>query len=108
MLLLFVAEGLRNRYAELVSIYGRVPLFYFLIHWYLIHALVFLMVWMQGFKSSDLVFGANFGRPASGSGLPLWAIYLVWIGVIIALYPLCRWYGQYKDRHKEKVWLRYL
>lgn len=108
LLLLSAAEGTRSRYTAFVSVYGRVPLFYFLIHWYLIHPLVFLMVWMQGFKSSDLVFGTNFGRPASGSGVPLWAVYMVWIGSVIALYPLCKWYGEYKEGHKEKAWLRYL
>jgi len=55
-----------------------------------------------------MVFGLNFGRPKTGSGLPLWAIYLVWVGIVLALYPVCKWYGRYKERHREKKWLRYL
>jgi len=107
-LLLRAVQGVQNRWTEAVSVYGKVPLFYFIVHWYLIHPLVLLMVLLQGFKGSDMVFGLNFGRPKTGSGLPLWAIYLVWVGIVLALYPVCRWYGRYKERHREKKWLRYL
>jgi len=40
--------------------------------------------------------------------VPLFAIYLIWIAVVIILYPVCKWYGNYKDSHPEKKWLRYL
>ncbi|MBI2731165.1 MAG: hypothetical protein HYX40_10500 [Sphingobacteriales bacterium] len=69
---------------------------------------MFLVIFMQGYKSSDLVFGFNFGRPKEGSGIALWAVYLVWIGVVLLMYPLCKWYGNYKTAHPEKKWLRYL
>lgn len=107
-LILSIIEGVQNRFTAIADVYGRVPLFYFLIHWYIIHPLVFLMVFLQGFKSSDMVFGFNFGRPKEGSGVDLWAIYLIWIGVVAVLYPLCKWYGRYKATHREKKWLRYL
>jgi hypothetical protein len=44
--------------------------------------------------------------PGVGYGLAI--IYGVWVAVIIALYPLCKWYDQYKTSHKEKWWLSYL
>jgi len=100
--------GIKNKWTELVCVYGKVPLFYFVLHWYLIHPLVFAMVFLQGFKSSDMVFGFNFGRPKSGSGLPLWAIYMVWIAIVTAMFPLCRRYGRYKERNKGKMWVRLL
>ncbi|MFL5744863.1 MAG: DUF1624 domain-containing protein [Niastella sp.] len=100
--------GIKNKWTELVCVYGKVPLLYFVLHWYLIHPLVFIMVFLQGFTSADLVFGFNFGRPKSGSGLPLWAIYLVWMAIVIAMYPLCKWYGRYKERNKGKMWVRLL
>ena len=99
--------GIKNKWTEVVCVYGKVPLFYFVLHWYLIHPLLFVMVFLQGFKSADLVFGFNFGRPKSGSGLPLWAIYIVWMAIVIAMYPLCKWYGRYKERNKGKMWVRY-
>jgi uncharacterized membrane protein len=107
-LILAAIQGIKNKWTDHICVYGKVPLFYFVVHWYIIHPLVFLMVFMQGFKSTDLEFGFNFGRPKSGSGLELWAIYLVWIGIVAVMYPLCKWYGRYKENHKEKKWLRYL
>lgn len=107
-LILSAIQGIKNKWTEIVSVYGKVPLFYFLVHWYIIHPPVFLMLYLQGFKSSDMVFGFNFGRPATGSGVDLWVVYLIWVATVIIMYPLCKWYGKYKERHKEKKWLRYL
>jgi hypothetical protein len=39
-----------------------------------------------------------------GYGLPV--VYLVWITVVVALYPLCAWYAEYKRTHRQ-WWLRY-
>ncbi|QMW04857.1 DUF1624 domain-containing protein [Spirosoma foliorum] len=107
-LILSLVQGINNRWTGIVRVYGKTPLFYFLVHWYLIHPLVFVMVFLQGFKSSDLVFGFNFGRPKTGSGIDLWAVYLIWLFIVLMMYPLCKWYGAYKERHKEQTWLRYL
>ena len=107
-LILSIVQGIKSKATDVISVYGKVPLFYFLVHFYVIHSLVFVMVFLQGFKPSDLEFGFNFGRPKSGSGLELWAIYLVWIGIVVVMYPLCKWYARYKEVHKEKKWLRYL
>ncbi len=107
-LILCFSEGLKSKFSDFVIVYGRVPLFYFLVHFYLIHLLMLAMVYLQGFKTPDLIFGFNFGRPKSGSGVSLFVVYLVWIGVVIVLYPVCKWYGKYKAKHKEKAWLTYL
>jgi hypothetical protein len=52
----------------------------------------------------------TFGRPKGvQSGIPLWAVYLIWISVVIALYKPCLWYGKYKAANKNKHWwLRYI
>ncbi len=107
-LILSAVEASKNKLTDIATVYGKVPLFYFLVHWYIIHPLMFLIIFLQGFKSSDLLFGFNFGRPKNGGGVELWAIYLIWIGVVAAMYPLCIWYGKYKESHREKKWLRYL
>jgi uncharacterized membrane protein len=108
-LILFFAEGISNRITNFFIVYGNVPLFYFIVHLYLIHILMFVMLFMQGFGIKDLQFGVlQFGRPQKESGVGLPIIYLIWIGVVLVLYPLCRWYGKYKMTHKEKEWLRYL
>lgn len=107
-LLLSWAEGSRNKFTEITSVYGKVPLFYFLIHWYILHPLMFLILFFQGYKYSDLVFGVNLGRPKGISGVNLWYIYLIWVCVVIALYPICKMYGKYKESNRDKKWLRYL
>ena len=108
LLILSAAEGRDNALTRFLLVYGRVPLFYFVVHIYLIHLLLLLTVTLQGYPWSSLDFGPfRFGRP-DHAGLSLGGVYLVWAAVVLALYPLCRWYGRYKTRHKEKIWLRYL
>ena len=107
-LLLSIFESVHSKFVEVTVVYGKVPLFYFLVHWYIIHPLMFLIVFLQGYRASALVFGFNLGRPKGPSGVSLLLTYLIWIGVVILLYPLCKWYGSYKETHREKKWLRYL
>lgn len=108
LLIISLVQGVRNKWTAVVCVYGKVPLFYFLVHWYIIHPLVFVMVFLQGFHASDMLFGSNFGRPKAGSGIGLWAVYLIWAGIVLLMYPLCKWYGRYKSQHPEMKWLRYL
>ena len=35
----------------------------------------------------------------------LLVVYLVWIAIVLLLYPLCKWYDKYKNANKEKWWL---
>lgn len=107
-LTLALLHSIKNKWTEILSVYGRVPLFYFLIHWYLIHPLLFLIILLQGYRSSEMEFGFNFGRPKGGGGVELWAVYLIWLGVVVSLYPVCKWFGRYKAQHQEKKWLRFL
>jgi len=107
--LLPLSERWENKATKIVSVYGKTPLFYFLIHLGVIHVLMFVMVFVQGYHVSDLVFGTlQSGRPATGTGISLPWVYVVWLGVVGLLYPLCRSYGRYKMSHPEKKWLRYL
>ena len=110
LLLLFLSfiEGKGNAFTRVVTVYGKVPMFYYLIHWNIIHLLMLAMVFFEGFRADQLVFGAfQFGRPP-GSGISLGMVYLIWLCVVASLYPLCVWYGKYKASHPEKRWLRYL
>ncbi|TCZ74071.1 DUF1624 domain-containing protein [Flaviaesturariibacter aridisoli] len=107
-LLLAATEGARGKGAAIAIVYGRVPLFYFIVHWYLIHPILFVIIALQGYRPVDYRFGFNFGRPEGPSGVSLGWIYVLWIVVVIALWPLCRWYDRYKTAHPEKGWVRYL
>ena len=108
-IVLFVSEKANNRVSRILSVYGKVPLFYFVIHLYVIHSLMFVMLWLQGFQSDEFLFGTfNNGRPKSGGGVELAAIYGIWMAVVVLMYPLCRWYARYKAEHPEKKFLRFL
>jgi uncharacterized membrane protein len=107
-LVLSFSDGVQNQFTKIVSVYGKVPLFYYLIHWYLIHSLMLILVLSQGYSFKDLSFQPfAFGRPP-GFGFELGYIYLIWFAIILSLYPLCLWYSRYKASHRENVLLRYL
>lgn len=108
LLVLALADGVTNSLTRVLTVYGTVPMFYYILHWYLIHLLMLAMALIQGFSiTTPNPNPFSFGRPA-GAGVSLGVVYLVWIGVVLALYPLCRWYGRYKASHPEKGWLRYI
>lgn len=108
--LLILSYASRPRKLERIFlVYGKVPLFYFVVHLYLIHGLTIVMLFLQGFHWSDLNFGAfSLGRPTAPSGIDLWAVYLVWVSVVALLYWPCKWYAKLKANHKEIGWLKYL
>lgn len=90
---------------------GKIPLFFFVLHFFLIHLLAVLASWLrygeigEMFRSPDLGH-FPFSQPP-GWGAPLPVIYAVWIAVVLILYPSCRWYAQVKQRHNV-WWLSYL
>lgn len=102
----YFAEEKQGKISRIVSVYGKVPLFYFILHFYLIHVLSTIIIKLQGYSWSEIS-SNQFGRPP-GSGIELPYVYLVWAGLVVSLYPVCAWYGRYKQNHPEKEWLRYL
>ena len=108
-LLLAYADRFNKSFQSFATVYGKVPLFYFVAHFYLVHIITIAILFFQGFHWSQFEFATGiFGRPKGvESGLQLWAIYLVWIAIVIVLYRPCKWFGQYKATHK-KWWLRYI
>jgi uncharacterized membrane protein len=108
-IVLAFAEKNQSKQTGFAVTYGRVPLFYFIVHFYLIHFLLILILFLQGFHLADLNFATGtFGRPKDRpSGLPLWAIYLIWICLVAALYKPCVWFGRFKATHRF-WWLRYV
>ena len=111
--LLFLAftEKANNSVTRIISVYGRVPLFYYVLHVYLLHLLAMLAMefspgrdWTMMILSQPIWFQSDF----EGYGYSLGVVYSIWIGIVVALYPLCKWYDHYKQNHKEKWWLSYL
>ncbi len=112
ILFLAFAEGAVGKLNRAFVIIGRVPMFYYLLHLYLIHGLALIAAIATGFGFSSMV---NFETWVTmresliGYGFNLWVTYGVWIFVVLTLYPLCKWYEQYKRNHtKKKWWLSYV
>ncbi len=108
-ILLSALEIKPGKFGRVIAVYGRVPMFYYLCHIYLIHFLALFATNFCGKKWTDMIFD-NFDNLAKfkGYGFSLWVVYTVWVSVILLLYPVCRWYDKYKIAHKEKWWLSYL
>lgn len=100
------AEGLRGRVAGWLSVYGRVPLFYYIGHIYVAHAVAILLGLAQ---SGELRRFPVVSDPASippWFGVPLWGVYLCWIAVVLLMYVPCRWFARLKQERSD-WWLAY-
>ena len=110
--LLFLAntEKLKGRIVDFFCVFGRVPFFYYIIHVYLIHlfALIAAQVTGFGWKTMILKTPVWFSPDLKGYGFSLPIVYLIWIGVIVILYPICKKFDRYKQGNKDKWWLSYL
>ncbi len=106
-ILLFLLEGKNYKMLKPFNDFGRVPLFYYIIHLYLIHALAILAVLLQGYSWEQIDFVRYFGGLPPGYGFELFVVYIVWILVNLLLYPFCSMYNQYKSKNRS-WWLSYL
>jgi uncharacterized membrane protein len=88
-----------------IIVFGRVPLFYYVIHLYAIHAAAVLAGVMQGYDLG--IFFSIFLNFPRDYGFNLFVVYGVWIGIVVLLYPVCRWFAGVKRRRKD-WWLSYL
>ena len=93
-------------------VFGKVPLFYFVLHFALIHlpavaasyARYHEAHWM--FESPGLAHYPFSAPPAWGFSLPV--VYAIWIGVVLMMYPVCAWFADVKRRRHDLWWLSYL
>lgn len=93
-------------------VFGRVPLFYFLIHLAVIHLLTIPFAFLRYGEVSFLIHPLpSMGGPADlfppDFGYPLWVVYAVWAAIVAMLYPLCLWFARLKERRTD-WWLSYL
>ena len=107
ILLMIWLERHNNVITRFFIVFGKVPFFYYILHLYLLRLLAILfsylyygqVEWVRVVLSTTLT---------SALGYPLPVVFLAWIVAVAMLYPLCRWYGAFKARHKDNIWLSYL
>jgi uncharacterized membrane protein len=102
LILLSRLETANTRWLSPAIIFGRVPLFYFLVHFYLIHIAALIMnMWKTGKSLSEIDFHypATFGGITPEGGVSLGWVYVAWIVVVVVLYPVCKWYYGMKRTH---------
>ena len=99
------AENFKGWINDTMVMFGRVPFFFYVAHFALIHALSILYGMTQGYEANQ--FFTIFMNYPEGYGTGLGGVYLVWILVLIILYPACRWMAQIK-RNRKDWWLSYV
>jgi len=111
ILVLAFAENIKGRMSKIISVYGRVPMFYYVLHIFVIHLFTMIAAGLFtdfSWKVWILKEPLWFTETLKGYGFSLATVYLVWMVIVIGVYPLCKWYDRYKQNHKEKWWLSYL
>jgi uncharacterized membrane protein len=102
---LALLENARGAVSRVVSVYGRVPMFYYVLHLYVIHTLAYAFAMLQGGDGSFL--GLDTQSFPAWYGTNLAGVYLAWVIVVAILYFPCRWFARLKARRTD-WWLSYL
>jgi uncharacterized membrane protein len=110
MIFLALTEKPLNAVTGKIAVFGRVPFFYYVIHLFLIHLLAIAGVIISGLNWSDMILSNRVNRVTElkGYGFNLSTVYIIWIGLVLFLYPCCKWFDCYKRIHQaNKRWLTY-
>jgi uncharacterized membrane protein len=104
-------ERWRGMWARVFLTFGSVPLFFYVIHVYVAHALSIglRVATHQSLAGQFDQLRTLVLHPQAfhGSGFSLPVVYVAWIAILAVLYPLCRWFAGVKERRRD-WWLSYL
>jgi len=104
-LLLALFDSARSKVSEVLQTFGRVPLFFYVLHIALAHLAAGIVGYATGFDAALLT--ADFMLVPQQWGFSLPVVYLAWVLVVATLYPACRWFAAVKRRRSD-WWLSYL
>jgi uncharacterized membrane protein len=111
LIFLALVREVRGRIANIFVVFGRVPMFFYVFHFFTLCMINLVLFFMRGYTFEQGMKGVE-GMPwkfvVAGQGFDLFTVYLIWMGLVIFLYPFCRAYNKYKTAHPGKVWLSYL
>ncbi len=107
LVLMPVMDRLGGIVGEVLATFGRVPLFFYVLHLY-VAILASVGLWLaEGFTLDQLRSLGKGAELPAGLGLSLAGTYMAWLVIVAALYPACRWYAGVKQRRRD-WWLSYL
>jgi len=106
--LLGLLERIELRDANPLIVFGRVPLFFYLLHLPLIHLVAIALAWL---RYAQMHFMLNNPPSLWGParlfppdyGYKLVVAYLVWLGVVLALYAPCKWFSAVKQKNTSAL-----
>jgi uncharacterized membrane protein len=104
LLLLALFDVLPAGLTRPLATFGRVPLFFYLLQIPLVHTLALWLAWAK-YGEVGWMFEIFPNRRAPRDyGYELPVVYLVWLNVVLLLYPVCRWYAGVKERRRSRLW----
>jgi uncharacterized membrane protein len=107
--LLPLASRARGWAANILLVFGRVPLFYYLVHIPLIHlSALGVNLLRTGMAHQEWYGTAPYDWVPPSERWTLGLLYGVWLADVVILYFACRWYAGFKAAHPEKKWLKYI
>lgn len=97
LLLLAFERGQAMRWLRPLTVFGAAPMFFYLLHLYVLKLLYIAAVAIWGLNQSS-----HFGFDA------VWPIWLCTVVLAVLLYPAVRWFAGLKARRRDIQWLKYL
>jgi uncharacterized membrane protein len=107
LIALGLIEQVRGKLAQTIVVFGRVPMLYYVAHLFVLHTLACVYALYTDGTAAWLIGGNVFAAKPPGYGFGLPGVYAIWISVVVALYPACRWFAALKQRRRD-WWLSYL
>jgi uncharacterized membrane protein len=95
-------ENKNNFFTRIMKVYGKVPLFYYVIHLFVIHSLAILLAVLKNLDKMKEVWQGDWKALSENYGFNMPVVYLIWLLVLVLLYPVCLAYGRLKAKDKYK------
>jgi hypothetical protein len=95
-------------FSRILLVFGRVPLFYYLLHLYVIHSIAIVATWAFHQPAWHGTVIADSAQRPTGYGHGLAFVYAMWLLALAILYLPCRWFMEFRSRHRDWTWLSYL
>ncbi len=112
LLLLALLEKKRLNEWKPIAIFGKVSLFYYVLHLFVIHLLAMVVVGLAGYSWQSMIFIGPIIKSSpvlvGKYGFSLSTVYVLWVCIVVLLYPLCNSWNSLKTRNKEKWWVSYV